>query len=180
MEHAEGLARLLMHLDDLVDHRRDERVRGLPAHADDVVRIPLCRSIDRRIVRIDQPVLLGLGLLALGHEPPIAVFHRLDRSTGVPRHVHLGDDLDVPRVGVADEVDVLLAGVEAASVSDGRIGKRAGTVRRVQELRVVQGVTAERSDLRQFRQFLDLDAPALILREVDVQRVQLVERHDIQ
>jgi hypothetical protein len=74
------------------------------------------------------------------------------------RHVDLGYDGDVPAPRVRDELSVLTLRVVAARpTADG-------------------GLPAVR---RQARPSLDLKAPSLVIREVQVEAVQLVPRHRV-
>src|SRR5690606_17674330 len=82
---------------------------------------------------------------------------RGQRGVGVSRHVDLRDDGDVPLGGVGDDVAVVVLGeVTAAHTVD--TGARS---------------TAHGGE---FGPAFDLDAPALVVRQVDVQVVDLVAR----
>ena len=80
---------------------------------------------------------------------------RDERRVAVPRHVDLGHDRDVARPRVRDDVGVLLLRVEAAApAADLRLS----------------------ADRREVRPRLDLDAPALIVGEMQMQAIDLVQR----
>ena len=83
---------------------------------------------------------------------------RLERGVDVGRHVDLRHDHDVPVLRIAHEVRELVLRVVAA-----------GTAAHL----------AEATDLRQLGPRLDLDAPALVVGEVQVQHVDLVEREHV-
>ena len=83
---------------------------------------------------------------------------RHERRVDVPRHVDLGHDRDVARPRVRDDVGVLLLRVESAAPAT--------------DLR-------QSTDGREVRPRLDLDAPPLIVGEMQVQPIQLVERVQI-
>ena len=87
---------------------------------------------------------------------PVAVQLRVrgERRVGVARHVDLGDDLQIPRGGVPDDLLVLGLGVVAALP--------AADLRRA----AVRGEP---------RPGVDGDAPALVVAQVQVQLVDLVE-----
>jgi len=80
----------------------------------------------------------------------------------VPGHLDLGHDRDVAPLGVAHELAQLALGVEA--VVRFRFGVAVG------EARSLRG---------QERIRIDRHAPALVVGQVQVQHVQLVERHPI-
>ena len=78
-----------------------------------------------------------------------------ERGVAVPRHVDLGHDRDVARLRVGDDVRVLLLRVEpAVAAADLRLS----------------------ADRREVRPRLDLDAPALVVGEVQMQPIDLVQR----
>src|SRR5678815_5040675 len=77
-----------------------------------------------------------------------------ERRVAVPRHVDLGDDRDVPRSRVGDDVGVLLLGVKAGwRVADRRLA----------------------ADRREVGPGLDLDAPTLVIGEMEVQSIEFIE-----
>ncbi len=87
-------------------------------------------------------------------------------------HLDLGDDGDEPIPGVFHDLPGLRLRVVAAvalAVADVRI-----------EVLGDDGLVPARADLRQPRVPLDLQPPALVLRQVPVEPVQLVRRHGVE
>ena len=109
---AQGHARLTVNRHELADHALDEAVRRLECRVHHVVVIALGRGVHRAIVRVVQPVLL-VGL------------HRLDRGARVARHLDFGNHLDVPRRRIAQDLEVVRAGIEAAAPRPVHVRPRA-------------------------------------------------------
>ena len=78
--------------------------------------------------------------------------------------IDLGDDDDVAVGRVGHDLAHLILGIETA-VADAVVGV---------EVLADAGAVAPRADFREFRIFLDLDAPALVLGQVPVQPVDLI------
>src|SRR3954469_8782925 len=98
---------------------------------------------------------------------------RRDRRGRVARHLDLGDDVNVPRGGVAHDVTNLVLRIEAA-VTRGLVPLRVPI-----EVVADRRLSAKSSDLRQPWVALDLHPPAVVVGEVPVKVVQLVRRHHV-
>ena len=89
----------------------------------------------------------------------------------MPRHLDLGNDGDVTCRGVRDDLSHLLLGVEPAvrlPVTD--VGS---------EVLAEDGLLPPGPDLREARILLDLQPPTLIIGQMQVKRVELVEREEV-
>ncbi len=106
-------------------------------------------------------------------QPPVTCLHRHDGRARMRGHVDLGDDLDEMRGRVTHERHVVVAGQVAAA----RAVVRAGAELRQQAARLARIVAAARADPGQFGQAGNLDAPALVVRQVQVQAIELVRAH---
>ena len=78
------------------------------------------------------------------------------------RHFDLGDHFDVSRGRVPDDLDVVGARIESASIRLPHQRPRAE--RRLQELLGVERVTASCANRCQLRESGNLDAPAFVVR----------------
>src|SRR2546429_9594508 len=125
----------------------------------DVVVVALRRGVHRAVVRVVEPVLR-------------VRLHGPDRGARVTRHLELGDHLDVPRRRVAQDLDVVRAGKEAAAPGPIDGGARAERGRPM-SVRVgwVAASSAHRGELGEAR---DLDPPALGARGVEMEDIELV------
>jgi hypothetical protein len=103
-----------------------------------------------------------------------AGLHRLDGRTGVSGHVELGNDLDAASLRRRDDLDEVGARQEARARG---IGVRAGAELRQEARLLLEIVAAPGADARELGQARDLEAPALVVGQVQVQRVELVRRH---
>jgi hypothetical protein len=124
------------------------QVEAAPVHH--VVVVPLRRGVDRPVVRVAQEVLRGAGGVALLAQHPGAGFHRLDGGARVAGHLDLGDHLDVPGGGMAQDLGVVRTRVEAAAPRVRHVA--AGAERRRQVVARVERVAASRADGRQLGQ----------------------------
>src|SRR5262249_31052272 len=114
---------------------------------------------DRRLLDVEDAV---LAELRIGE----------DRRARVPRHLYLRDHGDAAVGRVANHLADVVLRVEASWA----LATRAGRLVRGLDRRVV----AARADLRQTWVALDLDAPAGIVGQVQLQNVELVERHQVE
>ena len=89
-------------------------------------------------------------------------------------HVEGRDDLDLPGLGCAQDLDVIRLCQKAVGRGV-RIGIGAELGLQAGLLAVVEA--AKRADLRQLGQRRDLEPPALVVAQVQVQLVELVGRH---
>src|SRR5207248_5248084 len=112
MDVAQRHTRLAVHRREVADHPLDEPVRRLEYGVHDLVVVALLGGVHRAVVRIVEPVLR-------------VRLHGLDRGARVTRHLELGDHLDVPRRRVAQDLDVVRAGKEAAAPGSVDGGARA-------------------------------------------------------
>ena len=156
----------------------DERVRGGQGGVHHVVVVELRRGVLGAVLRVAQQEAPRPLRVALRAERPEAGLHRLDRGAGVARHLQLGDHLDVPRRGVPQDLHVVGPGVEPAPVGPVRLGP--GAVGGRQEAARVEGVPAPGAHRGELGEARDLDAPALVVGEVEVEDVELVARHQVE
>ena len=138
---------------DLVQDGLQEREHALFAGAVDVGADPEARA------HLEGPA--GAAQLRV----------RGQRGQAVAGHLDLRDDPDVARRGVRHDLRDLRLRVEAP------VGH---AVVPPAPHEPPAGARAARAHGRQLRERLDLEAPALVLREMPVQDVQLVEGHQVQ
>ncbi len=140
------------HLGEHVLHERD----GVIGRIEDVVE--------------DAPLGGDLGGLARDAEVGVGG----NRGDRVARHLDLGHDLHEPRPRVLHDLPHVVLRVEAA-VAHAVVALGRRVVGRVADERL----RAPRAHGGQPRVFLDLDPPALVVRQVPVERVQLVQREEV-
>ena len=104
--------------------------------------------------------------------------HGLDRCARVARHLDFRNHLDMPRRCVAHDLDVVGSRKEPTAKRPPDLRTRAK--RGLQEHLGVERVATSRAHRRQLRQTCDLDTPALVIREVHVEDVELVARHQVE
>ena len=169
------LAGFFMHLGDLADHLVDKALGRVQARVQVALAVKeLHGGGVGGIGRIHQAEFVGLLLFPGGMQLFIARFHRDHRGAGVRRHVYLRDHFNLARLGIFDDVDIVLTAEEAA------VDVRPLAVLRQQAGGFAQIVAALAADFRQLRQTGDLDAPAFVIAQVEVEFVELVGRHLIQ
>jgi hypothetical protein len=135
-----------------VDVRPGRQRRDLADHVVQEAVRELLVDAERAEADVDPGV--RRGRLAVAVETPIRREGRVD----VAGHVDLGHDLDEPRLRVGDDRAVLALGVETALVA---VDRRPA------------------ADLREARPRADREPPALVVGQVQVEAVQLVERHQV-
>ena len=147
-----------------VDQPRGEEREHLGQHVLQELERPLARAEDVVGDAPDGEDLewsRGAGELGVGG----------DGRERVARHLDLGDHGHVARRRVGDDLAHLVLRVEAAvrrPVAD--VGRKV-----LRDHRLL----AAAADLSEARILLDLDPPALVLGEMPVERVELVERHEV-
>ena len=90
---------------------------------------------------------------------------------GVTGQLDLGDDRDVASLRVSDDIFDLLLRVETLD--------RHTVALEGRRIPPKQGLAPLRPDLGQFRVLLDLDPPALIIRQMPMKSIELILRHQI-
>jgi len=142
---------------DLDENILQELEGLLLARAEDVGDGPVAARLDR-----ERPARAGeLGVGGQGRR-------------GVAGHLDLGHDGDMARRGVSDDLADLVLGVEPA------VGRGlAGLLGLAGVPVLVLPVDPPGPDLGQPGIFLDLDAPALVVRQVPMEGVQLVRGQDV-
>ena len=126
---------------------------------------------------LDEGDALRPRIEQIGHDAPIVADQRPvaedaelriggDERIGVAGQVDLRHDGDAAHAGIGDQLLQLRLGVEAA---DAILFGRLRATR--------PGRQAPAADAGELGVFLDLDAPALIVRQMEVQRVELYARH---
>ncbi len=124
---------------------------------------------------LDKGDTLGPGIEQIRIDSPIVAHHRpvtehahfgigRDECLRMAGQVDLGNDRDAAVGGVAHQRAQFGLGVEAADARRRRRPTRAGPL-------------SPRADLGQLGKALDLEAPALVVGEVQVERVELHRRH---
>src|SRR4029077_20117406 len=101
-----------------------------------------------------------------------------DRGTRVARHLELWDHLDVPRRGIAQDVDVVRAGKKTAAPGPIDVRARAKRGRKV-SVRIGR-VAASRAHGSELREARNLDPPAFVVCEMDVVDIELVARNEVE
>ncbi len=94
------------------------------------------------------------------------------------RHLELGNHLDVPRRRVAQDLGVVRAGKEAAAPGPVHVGP--GAERGGQVAVRIGRVAASRAHRCELGQARDLDAPALVVREMEVEDIDLVAGQQVE
>jgi hypothetical protein len=155
----------------------DEGVGRWQAGVHHVVAVELGRAVARAVGRVVQQIARGIGRSRCG-EPPRSRLHRLDGGARVAGHFDLGDDFDVARGGKAQDLCVVGRAVVAAAIGVGHIGP--GAIGRRQVAPGVGTVAAPRAKFGQFRQAGNGQAPAFVVRQVQVQLVELEPAHQVQ
>ena len=97
-----------------------------------------------------------------------------DRRRGMAGHLDFRNHRDVARRCVGDNLPDVGLRVISSVASEMVVGGRRFRIE------IKADALAPRADLRQFRVFIDLDPPALVIGEMPVKRVELVERHPVQ
>ena len=154
----------------------DEIVGGIHAGIDIAVVIELHRQVLGVVLRVDQAV-RGCGLRISVFQLAIARLHRHHRGTGVGRHIKFRHHLDMAICRVAQDFLVVSDAVETTAKvirigTGSQLGQQAAVFFQIE--------TALAANLGQFRQAGNLQAPALIIGQVEVKPVELVGRHLIQ
>ncbi|MNP32814.1 hypothetical protein D3C76_1260180 [compost metagenome] len=90
------------------------------------------------------------------------------------RHIDFRDHFNLARLGVLDNVDVILAREEAA------INLRTLAILRQQAGGFAQVVATLPTDFGQFRQARNGDAPTFVITQMEVEFIELVRRHLVQ
>ena len=174
MEGLERRPRLLVHRGERIDDGIDEAIGRGQADVERVVVIMLDAAIFGRVRRIDQAIGVGLRRLARGQQARVANLHRLDRGAAVTRHIDRRNDLDLPRRCRLHDRDIV--GGSQVTIDRARpVG--TGAELRQQARLFLQVVAPFRPDLGQFGQRRNLDPPAFVVGEMEVQLVQLIRRH---
>lgn len=177
MDGAQRDAGLAVQRGDLADDMLDECEAGLQARIDHVVVVQLRRLVDGAVVEVVEQVFRRVPF-AGGLEPMVARLHGLHRRAGMARHFDLGDHVDMARGGVAQDLDVIGAGVVAGTGRVVRIA--AGAVGRLQADTRLGAVAAHRADGSELRQAGDLQPPAFVVGEMEMEGIELVARHQVE
>ncbi len=161
----------LVHLGHFIHHLAHESGSTRLARVDEGhLVVELDRGDVGGIRRVSQTELVGFGLFALAHQTLVTRFHGDHGSTGVRRHVDLGDDGDTTGLGITHQIDVVGLAVETGTLV---VAGRAGTQLRHQALGFRQIVATLAAYIRQLRQTRDLQTPAFIVGQTQVQLVEL-------
>ena len=166
--------RRLVQRGNVVDHCVDEAIGAVDTDVQRVVVIMLNAGIAGGVARLDQPETLGRRLVALRQQPLIAYLHRPDRRARMAGHVEGRDDGDLSRLRGAQYVGIIGGGQIA--VGRGILGG-VGTELRLQARLFAQVGAAIGPHLGQFGQARDLQAPALVIAQMEMECVELVGRH---
>lgn len=94
------------------------------------------------------------------------------------RNINLGDNADVMPGSIAQNLSEIFTGVITAARGV-CIGIPAAAVKRVKTVALGQRMPAPRSDLGQFFEPRNLQTPALVIGQVQMQDVHLIERQQI-
>ena len=163
----------------LVDHLLDEGVGRVLRRIHHVVVEVLRRRVDGPVPGVTERVLPGAGGITGGGQASETSLHGLDRRPGVARHFDLGDHFDVARGRVLQDLDVVVRANRSRCRTAGRHRARIRTPA-AGAFAEVQRVAAACADVGQFRKPRDRQTPAFVFREVEVQGVELVARHQVQ
>ena len=161
-----------------VDDFLDEGVSGLQRRVHHIVGEVLHRRVDGPILGFTQQVPSGARAVARRGQAPEPGVHRLDGCAGVAWHLDLGNDFDVAGGGVLQDFNVVLLGEVAAAKRSIDLWPRP--IRRRQEVDGIQGVAPAGAHVREFGKAGDLEAPALIVGDMEVQRIELVPTHQVE
>ena len=172
MEERQRRVSLLIHQQHLVDHLLHEGQRGGQSGVHHVVVVALGRGVLGGVVGIGQTIFHGLGRVGL-LVFLIACLHRADGSACMAGTFHLGHHADMARLGIAQQVDKLLAG-EVAVARRGTIGIVMAVVAGIETVALVVGVATPTTHLREFGQSGYLQSPTFVVAEVEMEHAELV------
>ena len=105
----------LVDSDDLLDDMIHKEIRGLDARVDGRVLEELSAHVHRPVRYVGEKVPHSFFLVALRLETGVTCLHALDGRVGMSGHVKLWNDLDVSRLGMLEDVDVVSGRVEAGA-----------------------------------------------------------------
>ena len=175
MPGGQRLAGGLVHLGHFVHHLGHKGGGARLAGVDEGhLVVELHRGDVGGIGRVGQTELVRLGLFTFSHQALVTRLHGDHGGTGVGRHVDLGDHGHAAGLGIAHQVDVVGLAVETGTLV---VAGRAGAQLRHQALGFGLVVATLAADVGQLRQARDLQTPAFIVGQPQVQHVELHGGH---